>query len=99
MTRVEATPDSGYHMHQALQLPELVDQILGHLEKYDQKRCVLVCQLWSEIALDHVWRTVESNGEILLMARIIAPLKDNVHTCVCVSPDLFVCLLNDLPTT
>ncbi|KAF5357631.1 hypothetical protein D9758_007527 [Tetrapyrgos nigripes] len=72
-------------MHQALQLPELVDQILGYLEKVDQKRCVSVCQFWSDIALDYVWSTIAGNEDVLAMARLIAPVwkdfsMDNTST-------------------
>ncbi|KAF5346957.1 hypothetical protein D9758_010150 [Tetrapyrgos nigripes] len=45
-----------YHksiMHPALHVPELVDQIIGYLDKDEQKRCAPICQFWSEIALDH----------------------------------------------
>ncbi|KAF5309641.1 hypothetical protein D9758_019105 [Tetrapyrgos nigripes] len=45
-------------MHSALQIPEILDQIISHLEKDDQKRCAPVCQLWSEVALDHIWRRI-----------------------------------------
>ncbi|KAF5346950.1 hypothetical protein D9758_010149 [Tetrapyrgos nigripes] len=64
-------------MHHALQIPELLHKIFGYLTKKDQKQCVPVCKLWSEIALDYIWRVI-SPVEIAWTS-LLAPLKQQPY--------------------
>jgi hypothetical protein len=84
-------------MHLALEIPELVEQILGDLDGYDHGRCASVCKAWSEIALDYLWYHVghhfgvekDDRPGFVDLARLIAPVK----TVISEGPDTYVCVL------
>ncbi|KAG9031766.1 hypothetical protein FS837_002902 [Tulasnella sp. UAMH 9824] len=44
----------------ALELPEILDIIMSSLDKSDLFVAGLVCQTWSRIAVNHIWRTLDS---------------------------------------
>jgi hypothetical protein len=76
-------------MHHALEIPELVQHILGYLTQNDQGRCALVCTTWSEIALDYAWYRVGDlydGPSFVDLARLIAPVKET-------SSGEYVCVL------
>jgi hypothetical protein len=45
---------------EVLGVPELLNTIVSCLEDGDVFKCALVCKSWSSVALDVLWRTVNS---------------------------------------
>lgn len=68
-------------MHRALFLPEIFIAILSLLSRQDNARCARVCKLWSDAALDEVWREIDS---ILNLFRIVG-LKPGLMDLVSLS--------------
>ncbi|KAE9392001.1 hypothetical protein BT96DRAFT_1058818 [Gymnopus androsaceus JB14] len=42
-----------------LQIPEVLENILSHCDAKSNQKNVLVCKLWSEVALDVLWHKVD----------------------------------------
>jgi len=55
--------------HAVLLLPELLENILGFTDGNDNVTNTLVCKKWSEVALDLMWRDVESLPRLLSLLR------------------------------
>jgi hypothetical protein len=48
-----------------LAIPELLDIIISFLEKGDALSCALVSKAWSTVALDVLWREIDSGVDLL----------------------------------
>jgi hypothetical protein len=59
-----------------LAIPELLELVLGFGDHTLQYACALVCQAWSNIALDLLWRDVDG---LLNILRILCPLKVEMY--------------------
>lgn len=57
------------HHFTALLVPELLEKILSHMDRNDNVVNMRVCKTWSEIALDLVWREVESLPRLFTLLR------------------------------
>ncbi|TRM67010.1 hypothetical protein BD626DRAFT_167728 [Schizophyllum amplum] len=63
-----------------LQIPEILDIMIGFLEQNEHPACALVCRQWSEIALDALWRLVD---DLPRLFGILAPLtKQNASNAL-----------------
>jgi hypothetical protein len=59
----------------ALAIPELLELIFGFGDDTLLYACALVCQAWSNVALDLLWRDVDNLFNIL---NILCPLKGEI---------------------
>jgi hypothetical protein len=70
--------------HQALEIPEIIRMVFEELELENSKRTLTsaaqVCRLFTEPAMDMVWRHLDV-GIVPLLS--ILPLKNNDGTLVC----------------
>ncbi|OAX34058.1 hypothetical protein K503DRAFT_725012 [Rhizopogon vinicolor AM-OR11-026] len=57
------------HPHMVLLIPELLENILSFVDRRENVINACVCKQWSEIAMDLVWREVESLPEFLTLLR------------------------------
>jgi hypothetical protein len=55
--------------HRVLLIPELLQNILSFLDRADTVANACVCKQWSEIALDLIWREVNSLPRLLALLR------------------------------
>jgi hypothetical protein len=46
-------------------VPELLSFVISFLDKHDILQCALVCKSWSTVALDVLWRTMNSATDLL----------------------------------
>lgn len=69
-----STPTTQSRMHPVLTIPELLDLIFGFMDRASNINNACVCRQWSEIALDTLWREVDS---LRLLFSLLAPLLDN----------------------
>ncbi|KAF5364884.1 hypothetical protein D9758_008109 [Tetrapyrgos nigripes] len=59
-------------MHALFSIPELLCIIFQMLKKEDQRQCIVVCKIWSEVSLDLLWADVRDVKRLL---NILAPVK------------------------
>lgn len=60
-------------MHEALGICEILDYIFSYSQKKDLAIAARVSWLWSNIALDHLWRDIDSVFPLLEVG--LPPLK------------------------
>jgi len=60
-------------MHRVLTIPELLTTIFSNLGLSANLNNSLVCQSWSEVALDVLWRYV---GDLHRLFNILVPLRE-----------------------
>lgn len=56
----------------ALAISEVLEVIFSFCHRSDAARCALVCRRWKDLALDCVWRELES---LFHLFQILSPLK------------------------
>ncbi|KAJ8592766.1 hypothetical protein M405DRAFT_812276 [Rhizopogon salebrosus TDB-379] len=61
--------ESVRQLHRALSIPELLNNILGLMERDENVVNACVCKQWSDIALDLIWREVVSLPRLLNILR------------------------------
>lgn len=58
----------------ALQLPEVLNNIFAYCSAAVLVNCALISRLWSDIALDHIWR---NNPPFMELIKLLAPLRSS----------------------
>jgi len=64
-------------MERVLSTPELLHMIFGLLDPSSNAANARVCEQWSDLALEMIWRNVE---DPYLLFKILAPLKTIVES-------------------
>lgn len=66
------------NMDRVLRIPELLDMIFGFLDMRSSNEnlgCITVCKQWSDIALDSLWRDVNSLRRLF---HVLSPLQRRI---------------------
>jgi hypothetical protein len=74
-------------MHRVLAIPEILRMILQMTDRRSNYNNALVCQMWSEIALDIVWECVD---DLYNLFSLLAPLEKSNGVYVCMFLETFV---------
>ncbi|KAG8910766.1 hypothetical protein FRC01_006142, partial [Tulasnella sp. 417] len=56
----------------ALAVPEILTSVLGLSKKEDLACAALTCRKWSPVALDHLWKELDSIAPLLVL---VQPLR------------------------
>ncbi|KAF5353101.1 hypothetical protein D9758_008702 [Tetrapyrgos nigripes] len=74
MHKIQADANSSFKttMHALFSIPELLWIIFENLKPIDQRQCVSVCTLWSEVVLDLLWADVQ---DIKRLLNVLAPVQ------------------------
>ncbi|KAI0350798.1 hypothetical protein OH77DRAFT_1488555 [Trametes cingulata] len=62
----------GTTTQRVLAIPEILELVFSFLEAKDHARCVCVCKIWSEVALDTLWRDVD---DLRRLFSVLAPIE------------------------
>lgn len=58
----------------ALQIPEVLSSIFAYCSAAVLVNCALISRLWSDVALDHIWR---NNPPFMALIKLLAPLTSS----------------------
>ena len=64
----------------ALETSDNLHLIFEHLENEDLLACALTCQIWTPVALDGLWKDLNSVLPLLLLMSPLKSVKDNDET-------------------
>lgn len=79
--------DTFHETHQMLAVHEIISKIIQNCRPRDQAVAARVSRFWCDVALDWVWRDIES---ILPLLRLLAPLVDTESGLVSIQLPFYV---------
>lgn len=70
-------------MERTLSISEVLDRVLSFNDRADSSRCACVCKAWLEVALDHVWREVDTVKALFqLLGTLERSLVGKSYVCI-----------------
>ena len=79
LTLTTIVPPDTLVMHRTLTIPEIIMSIIRLADEKTTVACACVCRLWSELALDNIWESIDADlGETDALFNILFMLPDAI---------------------
>ena len=73
----------GTTVHRVLAIPEIVELVFSFVDESEHVKNACVCKVWSEVALDLLWRRVEDLPRLFCL---LAPMVEGDVVVVAILP-------------